>query len=218
MKRCPECNRTYSNESFSFCLADGALLSAPYDSDATLALPGGINSFDSPIPHTDEQLKTPPIPRKSKNEFGEAARQFVGEHTEFAHLKSTSYQLWFIPKEWANIMPKEIEGWPSPYPVAFWFNLIESKGRLGIVLEIGPLASAERRRRLVEAFRRSGFSLRAGADREEAKYSRVYTEYRPVNDFGNPEELKRIMNELWEQSSGELIRATNVIKGFPWGN
>ena len=32
IKRCPSCNRTYSDESISFCLADGALLSAPYDS------------------------------------------------------------------------------------------------------------------------------------------------------------------------------------------
>ena len=31
IKRCPTCNRTYSDESISFCLADGALLSAPYD-------------------------------------------------------------------------------------------------------------------------------------------------------------------------------------------
>lgn len=31
IKRCPSCNRTYSDDSISFCLADGALLSAPYD-------------------------------------------------------------------------------------------------------------------------------------------------------------------------------------------
>jgi hypothetical protein len=38
MKRCPQCNRTYSDDSFSFCLADGTLLSAPFDSEKTLAL------------------------------------------------------------------------------------------------------------------------------------------------------------------------------------
>ncbi len=35
MKRCPNCNRTYSNDEFAFCLADGTLLSAPYDSEKT---------------------------------------------------------------------------------------------------------------------------------------------------------------------------------------
>jgi hypothetical protein len=39
MKRCPLCNRTYSNEEFTFCLDDGSLLSAPYDPKQTLVLP-----------------------------------------------------------------------------------------------------------------------------------------------------------------------------------
>jgi TonB family protein len=39
MKRCPSCNRTYADESISFCLADGSLLSAPYDSSRKEAPP-----------------------------------------------------------------------------------------------------------------------------------------------------------------------------------
>lgn len=39
MKSCPTCNRTYSDDGFTFCLNDGALLSAPYDPHATLILP-----------------------------------------------------------------------------------------------------------------------------------------------------------------------------------
>lgn len=38
MKKCPQCNRTYSDETLSFCLEDGALLSATYDSDETVVL------------------------------------------------------------------------------------------------------------------------------------------------------------------------------------
>src|SRR5688500_5954205 len=39
MKKCPQCKRTYADETLAFCLADGALLSAPYDPNATLVLP-----------------------------------------------------------------------------------------------------------------------------------------------------------------------------------
>lgn len=38
MKRCPQCNRTYWSDEYTFCLDDGALLSAPYDQQ-TLVLP-----------------------------------------------------------------------------------------------------------------------------------------------------------------------------------
>jgi hypothetical protein len=31
MKNCPQCNRTYSDATISFCLADGAILTAPYE-------------------------------------------------------------------------------------------------------------------------------------------------------------------------------------------
>lgn len=35
MKKCPECNRTYPDDTLAFCLVDGAVLSAPYDSETT---------------------------------------------------------------------------------------------------------------------------------------------------------------------------------------
>lgn len=44
MKTCPKCNRTYADESFSFCLDDGALLSASYDPEATLFIPTAIQT------------------------------------------------------------------------------------------------------------------------------------------------------------------------------
>lgn len=51
IKRCPECNRTYSDESISFCLADGALLSAPYDAIREEAPPTAIlPAEERPVP------------------------------------------------------------------------------------------------------------------------------------------------------------------------
>ena len=39
MKTCPTCQRTFSDESLTFCLVDGAVLSAPYDPNQTQILP-----------------------------------------------------------------------------------------------------------------------------------------------------------------------------------
>jgi TonB family protein len=53
MKRCPTCNRTYADESISFCLADGTLLSAPYDSPGAEAPPTEVlNSPWGEVPPT----------------------------------------------------------------------------------------------------------------------------------------------------------------------
>lgn len=42
MKKCPACNRTYADETLSFCLEDGSLLSAsfsPYEEQETVVRP-----------------------------------------------------------------------------------------------------------------------------------------------------------------------------------
>lgn len=39
MKKCPKCNRTYSDENLAFCLEDGAVLSAPFSTEKTLVMP-----------------------------------------------------------------------------------------------------------------------------------------------------------------------------------
>lgn len=44
MKQCPACNRTYADDSITFCLADGALLSASYDPDATQRIPARLTN------------------------------------------------------------------------------------------------------------------------------------------------------------------------------
>jgi TonB family protein len=59
MKRCPSCNRTYADESISFCLADGSLLSAPYDSSREEAPP------TENMPSTTRQAVPPTQPSKA---------------------------------------------------------------------------------------------------------------------------------------------------------
>lgn len=39
IKECPACGRTYSDNAIAFCLADGSLLSAPFDPETTQHLP-----------------------------------------------------------------------------------------------------------------------------------------------------------------------------------
>jgi len=57
MKSCPTCNRTYSDETLSFCLVDGTVLSAPYD-------PKALNQYaasdNSEAPPTEELRPTDP--------------------------------------------------------------------------------------------------------------------------------------------------------------
>jgi hypothetical protein len=66
MKECPTCKRTYADNSLTFCLADGALLSAPYDPNATQHLP--ISLLPTGVLSSDQKT-TRLIQQKSKSLF-----------------------------------------------------------------------------------------------------------------------------------------------------
>jgi hypothetical protein len=75
MKRCPTCNRTYADDSTTFCLADGSLLSAPYDPNATQRIPAQFTNTSptevlttSPPPtHVFPYHPSPAYPVRQKN-------------------------------------------------------------------------------------------------------------------------------------------------------
>lgn len=68
MKSCPTCDRTYADDTFTFCLDDGSLLSAPYDSQSTLQIPAPRNTEPPKteiLPHALTPVNTQPAPPNS---------------------------------------------------------------------------------------------------------------------------------------------------------
>ncbi|MDX6692819.1 MAG: hypothetical protein QOF02_422 [Blastocatellia bacterium] len=63
MKSCPTCNRTFE-DTFTFCLADGSLLNAPFDPQATLVIP-------EPRPTEPPQTETLRPQEKIKQELAQ---------------------------------------------------------------------------------------------------------------------------------------------------
>jgi TonB family protein len=65
IKTCPTCKRTYSDETISFCLADGALLSAPYDQSGppTEVLPASLVPTQAAVQPTAMPTITAPPPK-----------------------------------------------------------------------------------------------------------------------------------------------------------
>lgn len=58
MKKCPICKRTYSDDTLSFCLEDGTLLSAAYDPEDTLVLGADDPTVQRTNPHYKPETPT----------------------------------------------------------------------------------------------------------------------------------------------------------------
>src|ERR1044071_7725298 len=70
MKRCPTCDRTYTDPSLNFCLEDGTPLApdAPaYDPNATIRYPSARDTIEPPPTelYRPEPAVTPPPPRRT---------------------------------------------------------------------------------------------------------------------------------------------------------
>jgi hypothetical protein len=74
MKSCPACHRTYSDESITFCLVDGSILSAPYEPYATHPVgaarltnppPTEILPYSEAVPPTIRAPFTPNLPTQN---------------------------------------------------------------------------------------------------------------------------------------------------------
>ena len=64
MKSCPACNRTYADETLSFCLEDGSILSAPYDPDKTqqISRPSDTDSILTRVSYNKTNSDNPTQP------------------------------------------------------------------------------------------------------------------------------------------------------------
>jgi hypothetical protein len=67
MKQCPTCNRTYTDETLTFCLADGTLLSPLYDPEATQIISPPPNTNPSSTVISSQQSAQPLVVRQGVN-------------------------------------------------------------------------------------------------------------------------------------------------------
>jgi hypothetical protein len=109
MKKCPKCNRTYADDGFTFCLEDGALLSAPYDPEEekpvstirssgpppTVALPSsGSDSISesgkevkaTPMPPTIASPRAHPDPKDTKSLFSQYPNTTPRKNSRLAYI------------------------------------------------------------------------------------------------------------------------------------
>jgi hypothetical protein len=70
MKSCPTCNRTYSDDTITFCLVDGSILSAPYDPEATQSFSYPQDTEPSRVANTIPSSSSLPgfIPEPEQNQ------------------------------------------------------------------------------------------------------------------------------------------------------
>lgn len=96
MKRCPRCNRVYSEDDLNFCLDDGELLQQYSDEQPTRPL-----SHDDPPPTVvlDPTRVTNPIGWDAGQQIGGPVGQWQGHPGNYPQTQFTSYHMTGSPSQ-----------------------------------------------------------------------------------------------------------------------
>jgi len=147
---------------------------------------------------------------------------------ECEFVKNAGRMLWFLPDEMGKLEP-ELQlrsDWrflPRHVPVMCWYAYHKKPPKLQAVLEVGPVADGELRRRFLRAIKDSGFSFREEAFKEGAKFTRIVSKNQKLRlteddePDDDPEYIKKTTESLWEELWAKGSKITEVLKTFDWG-
>ncbi len=89
-------------------------------------------------------------------------------------------------------------------------------------MELGPVADADVRIRLLTALRDAGLSFWKGGLRKEARYTRVLSKFQALGktDDGevddSDESVQKVTEALWQWGREEGARVLDVLRVFTW--
>lgn len=75
---------------------------------------------------------------------------------------------------------------------------------------------SEKRVKLVKVFANEGFKIGKKAFRPESKRTRVHSIYRKIENPDDQDEIRRLIDNLWEKSQSQVSTASNIVKSFKW--
>lgn len=142
MKACPTCKRTYSDDTLSFCLVDGAILSAPYEPHETARIPAArstdpaateilnatagqpdptpplLSTIQSPQPPPLYSEKFQPQSKEKRSALPWVAIGVVVSLAGIVVVGAVVLMIWFGKDSAADNRPNSNIASPSPTPTA----------------------------------------------------------------------------------------------------
>lgn len=153
------------------------------------------------------------------SQFEAAAESFISENKQLLQLSMRPHSAWFIPKEWTKTMTACSNRWKhlsEPYPVACWFIYKQNRSKIGLIIEVGSMEDQAKRMKLIHSLQKENFKFRKKTFQPGSKYSRFYSHYLKIENDDNLEEIRAILNELWQKSKTDIDKTGKVIKSFRW--
>ena len=160
--------------------------------------------------HSDIQ-DTIEIERESSTESSfipsKAFDQFVEHYNDqILKYRYTSRHCTFVLHSFEKLEAtygKPLENWWLNHMLMFWFERLNDD-RLKLTLELGPLES-EKRIAFLEQLEAKGINVASRSKLPSAKYTRLYSLAKVINDWNDEKEVFEVMKYLYEQEKNQRV-------------
>ncbi len=150
----------------------------------------------------------------------------IESQTKCEFCKAYGSSVWFLPEPMSRHVPtQELNGWgflPRGVAVMCWVRYIAKRQQYVMVMEVGPMADAQKRICLLEAIQAASFSFWEGGLRKKAKFTRIVSlKQKPKrDDYGEPDlsddAVRRVVGSLWKKMWKEGEKIVDVLAAFDW--
>jgi hypothetical protein len=121
---------------------------------------------------------------------------------------------WFIPMSWTSLIPENGKTWSHlrrPVSVCCWLFHHRAAGKVGLIFEMSRMHDPSLRLKCAKALKDAGFRMRKDALREEAVFSRFFTEYRKV-DEEDEDGIRNVVDTLLDNARPHFEEARAVFE------
>lgn len=120
----------------------------------------------------------------------------------------------FVPKGWLKYLGRWGPGWSQavPYCLVCRFVHRPNREKMGLLIEVGPTEPPGERQALVSALDKAGFRVGKLAYREEAKYTRIYSDWKKIKDWEDELEIERLIKAMWEKAQPKVEVVADTLK------
>lgn len=140
------------------------------------------------------EKKVPNIPRAAFQKF--CNENGISEENRNIHPRYPSFTVPAFAKIEERFGSTRVNWWWHNGPFLFFFDHLRD-GRLKLVFELGPL-QGEQRVALIEEMEAFGVNFKAASKLKTAKYTRLYSNTKVVEDWQDIERVSEAMTELFE--------------------
>ncbi len=145
----------------------------------------------------------------------QVAEDILSEDGDYEILFSSASLVRFLPRGWSSIIPENGTAWNNlkrSVSVVCFFKFSSNKNSIKLIFEVSSMKDTQLRLNCVNKLRDKGFKLTKSAFREDAKYSRFYSDMVKISDLTDIETVNITVRKLLKKAKYEFPKAEEVFQ------